>query len=439
MLHTELGRKGNEVKVSLAVIGSGVIGLCTALEAQRNGYRVTLFDRDEVGMGASFGNAGFLATELIEPLSNPKTLRTALTLWLNPNGPLSLPLQYLVNVAPWLVKFVKAARPKSLAGSRRGLIQLNKNSMDAWQRCLDDIGASEQIVKSGYLLVWESSSKLDEALKQQCWLSENGIVTELVQGKRLVELEPALKETVSHALYFPEACRVREPYELCKLLFSSFMARGGTFIQQEVKQITPGAGQPSLKMGSKTGSQVEIKTGTETDPYLFEKVIVCAGAWSKNLLEGVGLHVPLEAERGYHLTIPEAGAMLNHSIGSVERKFVMGSLDSGLRVVGITQFGGLKLGPLKHCFNILRHNSYKLLPELNDPSLSVTEWMGHRPTLPDSLPVIDRHPLYPQLLFAFGNQHLGLTQAALTAELVIQLMQNNPTKIDLSPYRVNRF
>lgn len=435
MLHTESGRKGNEVKVSLAVIGSGVIGLCTALEAQRNGYRVTLFDRDEVGMGASFGNAGFLATELIEPLSNPTTLRSALMLWLKPNGPLSLPLQYLINITPWLVKFIKAARPESLASSRRGLIQLNQNSIDAWQRCLDDIGASEQIVKSGYLLVWESSTKLDEALKQQCWLNENGIATELVKGERLAELEPALKETVSHALYFPEACRVREPYELCKLLFSAFMARGGTFIQEEVEQITPGAGKPSIK----TGSQIEIKTETEMTPYSFEKVIICAGAWSKKLLEGVGLHVPLEAERGYHLTVPEAGAMLNHSVGSAERKFVMGPLDSGLRVVGITQLGGLKLGPFNHCFNILRHNSYKLLPELNNPSLNVIEWMGHRPTLPDSLPVIDRHPQHTQLLFAFGNQHLGLTQAALTAELVIQLMQNNPTKIDLSPYRVNRF
>lgn len=439
MQHIESGQKSNNTQLSLAVIGSGIIGLCTALEAQRNGYRVTLFDRDEPGLGASFGNAGFLATELIEPLSNPETLRSALSLWLNPNGPLSLPLKYLIKIAPWLVKFVKAARPTKLASSRRGLIQLNQNSMAAWQRCLDDIGAGEQIVKSGYLLVWESSSKLADALKHQDWLSENGIATELVQGRRLVELEPALKDTVSHALYFPEACRVREPYELCKLLFSVFMARGGAFIQQEVEQITPCAGQPSFKAGSQTVSQVEIKTGAETDPYFFEKVIVCAGAWSKKLLEGVGLPVPLEAERGYHLTIPEAEEILNHSIGSAERKFVMGPLDSGLRVVGITQFGGLKLGPLKHCFNVLRHNTYKLLPELNDPSFNVTEWMGHRPTLPDSLPVIDQHPLHPQLLFAFGNQHLGLTQAALTAELVIQLMEENTPKIDLSLYRVGRF
>ncbi|BBB25825.1 NAD(P)/FAD-dependent oxidoreductase [Amphritea japonica] len=433
MPHTELGQKRNETPVSLAVIGSGIIGLCTALEAQRKGCRVTLFDRDEPGLGASFGNAGFLATELIEPLSNPQTLRSALMLWLNPNGPLSLPLQYLIKIAPWLVKFIKAARPKSLASSRHGLIQLNKNSIDAWQRCLDDIDASEQIVNSGYLLVWESSSKLADALKHQDWLSENGIATELVQGRRLVELEPALKETVSHALFFPEACRVREPYELCRLLFNVFMARGGAFVQQEVKQITPSADQVSLKTAAD-----ELDAEIE-QLYTFKKTIVCAGAWSKKLLEGVGVHVPLEAERGYHLTLPEAGSMLQHSIGSAERKFVMGPLDSGLRVVGITQLGGLKLGPFKHCFNILRHNSSKLLPELEDPSLSVTEWMGHRPTLPDSLPVIDQHPLHPQLLFAFGNQHLGLTQAALTAELIIQLMQEDTSKIDLSPYRVDRF
>lgn len=421
----ESAKKIKEEKASLAVIGAGVVGLCAALEAQRKGYRVTLFDLDEPGLGASFGNAGFLATELIEPLSNPKILFSAMGLWLNPNGPLSLPIRYLHKIAPWLIRFISASKSKPLAESRRGLIQLNRASVAAWKRCLEDIGASEQIVKSGYLLVWESSSKHSDALEHQRWLSENGISTELVQGERLAELEPALEKTVSHALYFPEACRVREPYGLCVLLFGVFMARGGTFVQQEIVAIEPSVG--------------EVTLSTDSDNYCFAKAISCTGAWSKQLLQKVGLSVPLEAERGYHLTIPKAGALLNNSIGSAERKFVMGPLDTGLRVVGITQLGGLQLGPFKHCFNILRHNSRKLLPQLNDTLLKDSEWMGHRPTLPDSLPVIDRHPQYSHLLFAFGHQHLGLTQAAVTAECVVQLMDTGVADMDLSPYRVDRF
>ena len=175
MPHTESVMGVKDSKVSIAVVGAGVVGLCTALEAQRKGYQVTLFDRDEPGLGASFGNAGYLATELIEPLSNPQTLMSAIALWLNPNGPLSLPLPYLHRITPWLVRFILAAKPRPHADSRKGLMQLNKTAVAAWKRCLDDIGASEQIVKSGYMLVWESSSKRHEALQHQRWLSENGI------------------------------------------------------------------------------------------------------------------------------------------------------------------------------------------------------------------------------------------------------------------------
>ncbi|WP_299204391.1 FAD-binding oxidoreductase [uncultured Amphritea sp.] len=436
MLHAELDQTVNNNNVSVAVIGAGVVGLCTALEAQRKGCQVTLFDRDEPGLGASFGNAGYLATELIEPLSNPQTLRAALTLWLSPNGPLSLPVQYLLNIAPWLIRFIKAAAPKPLANSRQGLIRLNAAAVEAWQRCLADIGASEQILKSGYLLVWESPGKMADAVKHQRWLGENGVAAELVQGDRLAEMEPGLAGQISHALYFPDAHRVRDPYTLCRLLFASFEARGGVFIQQGVAQLMP---ELTPEHSSENSPARQVAVATEQSQYRFEKVIVCAGAWSKKLLRDVGLSVPLEAERGYHLTIPGAVTLLKNSIGSAERKFVMGPLDSGLRVVGISQLGGLKLGPFDRCFNILRHHSRQLLPGLTDPSLEVSEWMGHRPTLPDSLPVIDQHPQHRQLLFAFGHQHLGLTQAAITAELIIQRMQNEDTQIDLTPYRVTRF
>lgn len=436
MALAEMGQGGEQNSGTVAVIGAGVVGLCCALEAQRKGYQVTLFDRDEPGLGASFGNAGFLATELIEPLSNPQTLRAAPALWLSSNGPLSLPLQYLLNIAPWLTRFIKAAAPKPLKASRLGLIRLNAAAVGAWQRCLADIGASEQILKSGYLLVWESPGKIDEALKHQRWLGVNGVTAELVQGDRLAEMEPGLVGRISHALYFPDAHRVRDPYTLCRLLFASFEVRGGVFIQQGVTQLIP---ELIPEHSPENSSARQVAVATEQSQYPFDKVIVCAGAWSKKLLQDVGLSVPLEAERGYHLTIPGAGALLKNSIGSAERKFVMGPLDSGLRVVGISQLGGLKLEPFDRCFNILRHHSRQLLPGLNDPSLEVSEWMGHRPTLPDSLPVIDQHPQHRQLLFAFGHQHLGLTQAAITAELIIQRMQNKATRIDLTPYRVHRF
>ncbi|OMH36267.1 FAD-binding oxidoreductase [Motiliproteus sp. MSK22-1] len=409
----------NNTTGSVAVVGAGVVGLCTALEAQRNGYQVTLIDRDAPGLGASFGNAGYLATELIDPLSTGKTLLSALSMWLNPHGPLALPLSYIHRILPWLLRFVFAAYPKVADHGRRTIHQLNQASVPAWRRCLKDIEADGQLIQSGYLLVWESADKLEDARQHARYLREWGITTRLIRGEELAEMEPELAGRVSHALYFPEAYQVRDPYQLCMQLFSAFQARGGQFVQQSVNALLP--------------IENAVRLQTPSTALRFDQAIVCAGAWSKQLLQSTGLEVPLEAERGYHLTIKAQHIKLNRPIGSAERRFVMSPLDSGIRVVGMTELGGLKLKPIKRRFDSLRYHCRKLITSLNDPSLEISEWMGHRPTLPDSLPVIDRHPDYPQLLFAFGNQHLGLTQAAISAEMVVNLMAGEPSANDLEP------
>ncbi|SUP13353.1 NAD(P)/FAD-dependent oxidoreductase [Vibrio alginolyticus] len=415
-------------KPTVAVVGAGVVGLCTALEAQRHGLQVTLLDKGLPGEGASFGNAGYLATELIDPLATKKTLSAAPRMWLEPKGPLALPWKYLPQALPWLARFVRSASSARVEASRQALYQLNQAAVPAWQRCLADIGAEEYLVPSGYLLVWESENKLDEAKTHAAYLAQWDIESVLLQGAQLREKEPELAETVSHALFFPNACRVKDPYLLSKQLFAVFQARGGCFEQTEVSEILP--------------QENAVGVVTATSQNRFEHVVLCTGAWGKPLLEQTGISVPLEAERGYHLTIETADMEtppLHHPIGSAERKFVMSPLASGLRVVGITEIGGLRLPEFARRFNVLRHHSRQLLPRLNNPALKVSKWMGHRPTLSDSLPVIDQHPRHPRLLFAFGNQHLGLTQAAISAELVIGLLRQVEPEFDVKPYRVDRF
>ncbi|UDY82883.1 NAD(P)/FAD-dependent oxidoreductase [Vibrio diabolicus] len=415
-------------KPTVAVVGAGVVGLCTALEAQRHGLQVTLLDKGLPGEGASFGNAGYLATELIDPLATKKTLAAAPRMWMDPKGPLALPWKYLPQALPWLARFVRSASSARVEASRQALYQLNQAAVPAWQRCLADIGAEEYLVPSGYLLVWESENKLDEAKTHAAYLAQWDIESVLLQGAQLREKEPELAETVSHALFFPNACRVKDPYLLSKQLFAVFQARGGCFEQTEVSEILP--------------QENAVGVVTATSQSRFEHVVLCTGAWGKPLLEQTGISVPLEAERGYHLTIETADMEtppLQHPIGSAERKFVMSPLASGLRVVGITEIGGLRLPEFTRRFNVLRHHSRQLLPRLNNPALKVSEWMGHRPTLSDSLPVIDQHPRHPRLLFAFGNQHLGLTQAAISAELVISLLRQVEPEFDVKPYRVDRF
>ena len=178
---------------------------------------------------------------------------------------------------------------------------------------------------------------------------------------------------------------------------------------------------------------------TDNDPYRFDRAVLSAGAWSTRLLGPLGIKIPLEAERGYHITWQCEQPPLSRPIGSAERNVVMTPLTNGLRTVGVSEWGGLKVPFKQKRTATLRHHSQALLPELKSTDWPQQEWMGFRPTLPDSLPVIDRHPVYPHLLLAFGHQHLGLTQAAISAELIRSLVEGDQPSLDLSPYALSRF
>ena len=412
-------------KPNLAVIGAGVVGLCTALAAQKEGYHVTLLDSNPPGKAASFGNAGYLATELMDPLGTKKVLKMAPKLWLDPKGPVCLPWKHFTKAAPWLLKFVAASSDERAEYSRKALLSLNAEAVPAWHRLMQDVGGEEHLISDGYLLVWEDPSKKTDAHEHLAHMRRFNIPCEYVEGARLAELEPTLAKRISHALYYPKATRVSDPFTVCQLLYQAFQERGGVFIQEPVM---------SLQAGSHN-----IEVHLARDQQALGQVIICGGAWSKQLLEQVGLTVPLEAERGYHVTYTGQEQLLNHVIGAAERRFVMSPLASGLRSVGMSEIGGVRLPPIQKRFAVLREHTAALLPDVTKDGIQVEEWMGHRPTLPDSLPVIDQHPSFPSLAFAFGHQHLGLTHAAITAELMLAKIQKQPASISLHAMRVDRF
>jgi D-amino-acid dehydrogenase len=425
-LTPSLNNEKSEAISRFAVVGAGVVGLCAALEAQRRGHQVTLIDNKAPGTSTSSGNAGYLATEIIDPLGTPEVLRSALKLWLNPKGPICTPIRYITKAAPWYWRFIKAARPDQAQHGTETIHQLNKESVDAWKRTLIDIGAEALLIKGGHLVVWENPNNRDDASKLIEKMHSYDISCELVDGNKLALLEPELSQTLSHAVFFPEIHRLSDPYDVCKALFDAFIKRGGRFINAKVNSI----------QANKDNIRLETTRQTET----FEHVSICAGAWSKILLEQVGIHIPLEAERGYHVTFPNDKTRINHTILSADRKLVLSPLGAGLRAVGMSEIGGLDLPPIKKRYQVLREHTKGLLPKLFDnPNLQSSEWMGHRPSLPDSLPVIDQHPLYSRLSFAFGHQHLGITQAAISAELLLEKIEMRPTRISIESLRVDRF
>lgn len=415
-------------KPSFAVVGAGVVGLCVALEALRQGYAVTLLDSNEPGTAASYGNAGYLATELIDPLATPESVRSAPKLCLDPDGPVCVPWKYLRNSIPWYAKFLAASNTANAQQGTQALSALNQLSVAAWQRLLTDIDATDQIIKVGNLVVWENPEKKADAHALIERMATFGLTCEYVEGQRLADLEPELSQQLSHAVFFPDAYRLSDPYAVCQTLYNTFIERGGQFFQQKV-------------MGLEAHHKAIQIYLEDQKAYPFDQVTVCAGAWSTELLKQVGITVPLEAERGYQLTFPEKNQQhLNHMVLSADRRFVMSPLDSGLRVVGMSEIGGTSLAPIKKRYAVLNKHTKALLPEAYSKGKEApTEWMGHRPTLPDSLPVIDQHPTFSRLSFAFGHQHLGITQAAITAELLLQKIQNEPTLLSLNAFKVDRF
>ncbi|WP_111413066.1 NAD(P)/FAD-dependent oxidoreductase [Billgrantia lactosivorans] len=408
----------------VAVVGAGVVGMATALALQQHGLSVTVLDPQGPGEGTSSGNAGFIAAELIDPLSTPAMLRQAPRLWLDPHGAVAMPLRYLPRLLPWLARFIAAARPAQVTRGRQALAALNGAAVAAWRRCLAAIGAEEELVASGYLLVWESERGRAEARRHMEHMRRWGHEVEWLEAEQIRAREPGLSDRLSHGLFFPGGHQVRDPLVLVRRLAQAFEAGGGEFRRARVEGLAA------------TPQGVALQTSQGN--LAFDQAVVAAGAWSHHLAAGLGLEVPLETERGYHLTLPERGQALRQPVGSAERRCVMTPMSCGLRVVGFTELGGLALPPDKRRYASLRRHACRLLADATGLEAS-TEWMGFRPTLPDSLPVIDTHPDHPSIHFAFGHQHLGLTQAAITAELVGALVKGEAPALDLAPYRVTRF
>ncbi|NAW34353.1 NAD(P)/FAD-dependent oxidoreductase [Halomonas alimentaria] len=408
----------------VCVIGAGVIGITAALALQQRGLSVTVLDPQGPGEGTSSGNAGYIAVELINPLATPHTLRQAPSLWLDPHGPLALPLRYLPAVAPWLARFIAAASPRRVEESRRAIHALNSEAVTAWQRCLAKADASDALVQSGYLMVWESPRGMAAARQHMAQLEQWGQQVVWLEGADLQRHEPGLQDGLSHGLYLPKAHQVRDPYALVQRLAGVLTQRGSSIVKTTVEAVHP----------QDTGVTLE----TDDGPYHADHAVIAAGAWSHRLAGQLGLSIPLETERGYHLTLPSRVQALKQPVGSAERHCVMTPMSCGLRIVSFTELGGLTLPPIMRRYRSLRHHAKALLQDSSGIE-TAQEWMGFRPTLPDSLPVIDTHPEHPCVHFAFGHQHLGLTQAAITAELLSALVFGEAPHIDLKPYRASRF
>lgn len=404
------------------VIGAGVIGLSAALALQAEGRRVLVLDREGPAAGASAGNAGAFAFTDILPLASPGILRKAPKWLLDPIGPLSVPPTYALRIAPWMFRFWRACAPHRVAQStaaQTALMDLSKRGLEPF---LERTGTLLMLRKDGNLQVYEGEAEFRSSLPG--WLSRarHGIGFHHMDAREMAEIQPGIAPRFTHGTFTPGWYSIADPKLYTLTLAKRFVTDGGLIERAEVTALRP------------VENGVEVIAGSTRRA---GHVVLAAGAFSHRIARTLGERIPLETERGYNTTLPASAFDLRTQITFGGHGFVITRLSSGVRVGGAVELGGLDLPPNFERSRAMLRKAKAFLPGL-DPQ-GGSEWMGFRPSLPDSLPVLGTARETPRVVYAFGHGHLGLTQSVGTARLVAGLVAGRSPVIDLSPFSPQRF
>lgn len=409
----------------VTIIGAGIVGVATAHALLDEGHEVLLVDPGGKPGRATDANAGWIAHCDVMPLASPKVW-SHLPRWLSdPLGPLTIRPSYLPGLAPWLVRFLLASTPHRIEASIRAIRSINAEALPAWQRRLDAAGLRHHFHERGTLSVWrsrEAFAKAKDVLRRQ---REFGIPLEVLGPDDLKKLEPSLNGVASGVLY-PAMCHVSDPASLASELMTIALARGARQLRAAARAIIS------------SNDALRVLTIGDDAGIVSDRVILTAGAWSKTFAKMLGDNIPLDTERGYNATFPNGSFGLNRPVMFEGEGFVTTPLDSGDRVGGAVEFAGLSAPANHRRTNAMVTRLKHFLPHL-DSNVPVRRWMGFRPSIPDSLPVIGNATADERVVYAFGHGHYGLTQAAVTADMVAAIISGRPGKIDRAPFSPRRF
>ncbi len=405
------------------IIGGGIIGLCSAIALQERGVKVLLIEAEEVGKGASYGNAGHIATEQVFPIADASVLNQIPAMLLNPEGPLRIDWKYIPRLLPWAFRLLLNMCPGPFEKTHKALLEMNAHSLSAWQDFAKKWDLNQWVKVEGSLLVAEKKQSYQELISHGNRLNEMGVQNTLVEQEELLACEPALNNNQLGALFFPDTGHITNLDGVTEQLVNEFRQLGGDVLEQ-CRVINAVSGLEGVQLTTTQGSM------------LADKVLVSTGAYSKALVKQLtGISVPLDTERGYHLMLPQEKDVFKVPVSSIDRRFIMTPMEGGLRLAGTVEYAGLEAPPNMNRAGMLLKNAQGMLNHsLN--SENSTKWMGFRPSTSDSLPVIDR---YDRVFLNFGHQHLGLTQAVTSAEIITALYFNEEPPVSRSPYKIERF
>ena len=415
----------NRVKPeTVVVIGAGIVGLCVAYYARKAGFDVKVIDPEEPGSQCSFGNAGAVSSGSVAPLAMPGALNSAFGMLLDATGPLHLPVSYLFAAAPWLLKFIAASKPQRVVEIASALHGLLNDSGQMHAELAQEIGCGHLLKSTGQLHLYPDQAALQKDQAGWDLKRRYGLQTLAVGGADIRKLEPAVSSEYDYGYFLPDQGWVAEPFLYASAIAASLRQQGVEFVREKV-----------LRLGPEANGAWTVHTAS--GPHAAGNIVVAAGAWSTQLLRPLGINIPLESQRGYHAQFANPTISISRTVVLADRKVFITPMESGLRAAGTVEFGGLKRPPNDQRANLLAKHIKAGLPALDVSTPTI--WMGHRPCLPDSMPVLGKTPGHPGLWCAFGHGHLGLTGSVHTGRLLADAMRGQPDSDTLAPFSATRF
>ena len=407
---------------SVGIVGAGIQGVCTGIKLAEKGIKVSLFDKNEPGKMASYGNAGHFSPYAVLQLNRPDILYDVPKMLLSSSGPLALKWNYIPKMMPWIFGYLKNCNQKSMMHTAKYMNQILSLALDAYDEIFKDVELGHLVERKGVIYIWTDQNLKSRNLEIRV-RDELGVKQQLLTKQEVLDLEPNLNPVFHAGVLYDYAWHARDPHKILIKLFEKFTKLGGQFFKTEVKNVL---------------QNVDGDTYVKTDnqDYKFDKLVIATGAFSKQFTDQLGEKIPLDTERGYHVHFKNMDHLIQRPVISMDRGFGMTPMDQGLRAVGTVELGGLKNPPSKKRIQYIINCAKELLPQLGEHH---DEWLGFRPTLPDFLPVLGPAKKFNNIVYAFGHQHLGWTLGAITGKIISGIVNNENTNLDLTPYSSTRF
>ena len=410
---------------TVAIVGAGIVGVSTAIWLQRDGHKTILIDREGPAAGASYGNGGVLASCSVVPVTVPGLLRKAPGMLFDPNQPLFLKWGYLPKLLPWLAKYLATANSGTVERRAAALTPIIGDSLADHQALAGGTPAERFIEPCDYVYLYKDREHFEADAFGWRVRGDNGFSWDTLEGEAWRAYDPSFGPDTTFGVRLRDHGRISDPGAYVKSLASYAESLGAGFLRGFVEDVA-----------RENGKVVGLRVGGETVGC--DAAVLATGAWSKHLGEKFGLSKPaLETERGYHLELWEPSVMPRAPVMVAAGKFVATPMEGRIRLAGVVEFGGLNAAASRAPFALLEKNIRKAMPDLTWKKQ--TEWMGHRPSMADSIPVMGESPKLAGAFAAFGHDHVGLTGGPKSGRIMAQLIAGRNPNLDLSPYSPARF